>query len=582
MAETLSWNLHGDDQLSGVLERLDRTLSKVASKFDSASRDAKNMGQSLQQVQAHVENTASKMEKLAQRAQAAGSHLSSAFSTAAGVIAGIGIGNLVSDIAHGMESLGTFALNSAAQMESSKVSFTAMMGSAQKANAFLAKLQNFAVITPFALSDLQQYASRLLAVGVNASDIIPMLTRIGDGAAAVGTGSFGIERAVTALNNMKLAGDVNIIHLRELGFAGVPVFDALAAKFKTTTAEIIKMVSAGKISVQDVFDAVEKGGGKAFSRINGMMDKQSATFEGKLSNFKDSAEQTFGKALEPALPFLGSLIEKVGNAIPKVISFIKGFGKEVKDVFAGSDVPDKIKRSLENFGRVTLPAIKRAFADVLKTIKDHKQGLEEFGRFIANVLIPGLTTLGLVAIRVGTNIINWSIAAMAGFVRFARTTTEIVTYFLSTILHEAVVAFGWIPGLGPKLQAAEKDFNHFAANVDANLASIEGRTISISFVGTFSKEGGTADIKKKHARGGGNQAGDLMLTGEEGPELWYAHAAGTTLTAAQTRAALGGTSGGGSDVIGVLRVEHTMSGEVIRTELLRLKRQRPGLPKIGL
>src|SRR5206468_3921348 len=106
-------------------------------------------------------------------------------------------------------------------------------------------------------------------------------------------------------------------------------FDALAASLHTTTAKIVKMVSDGKISVEQVFAAVQNAPGPAFAKINGMMDKQSATLAGKWSNLKDSAQQTFGHLFEPLIPGLSRVVDAVGQDIPKIIAKLKEIGKGV-------------------------------------------------------------------------------------------------------------------------------------------------------------------------------------------------------------------------------------------------------------
>lgn len=411
-----------------------------------------------------------------------------------------------------------FGIKSAAAMETSAVSFTLMLGSAQKAKAFLKQLQQFAVVTPFELADLQVYASRLLAVGVNANNIIPILRRIGDATAAVGTGSFGIERAVNALNNMKLAGDVSMIHLKELAFAGVPIFDALASHLHTTTQKIIQMVSANKITVQDVFDSIQSGSGPAFAKINGMMDKQSATLSGKWSNLKDSLSQTFGHLFEPLLTPLGKVVDWVGKKIPNAIDYMKkkwhelqdflvssGFVKDVKDIVASMNFGDSLKN------------IKKDAQEFVKTVKDHWPEI----RVMIGILVTGLALLVLgilalidAAIRLGSIFTS----VLSGVVILVTRVYRGIGRVLGAIGDMATLA-AQLPGpmqssfrkIADKAYEMRDRINNAIDGVNKSILIKAKEEINVVIHEQFGKIGG-------HASGGITGAG-LSWVNETGPEL---------------------------------------------------------------
>lgn len=459
------------------LAEVDRQLRELAHEFNRTG-NVKLLGDmsNLRQVRSELESVSRELGHVENQAHSTGRGMgimgASVASTIGNMAANVA-SNLASMAFQATKSLVTFGVESAANMQTARVSFDLMLGSAEKSKAFLADLQKFAVVTPFELQDLQTYASRLLSVGTNASSIIPMLRHIGDATAAVGTGSFGIERAVNALNNMKLAGDVSMIHLKELAFAGVPIFDALAAKLHTTTAKVVEMVSQNKIKVQDVFDAVEHGTGASFARINGMMDKQSATLAGKWSNLKDSAQQTFGHLFEPAIPGLSRLVDAIGKDIPKIIADMKGFAKAVGE----NATFQRIVAALKELGEKALPFVKKEFADLVKTIKDNREGLEKFGKFVADVIVPivGMLLAGAfhtIVASIETTIMfiaelgeAWDklkgpIGAIAHFM------VAVLLGAFGGILHGAALAFSWIPGLGPKLAAADKAFQGFVKGVN--------------------------------------------------------------------------------------------------------------------
>jgi methyl-accepting chemotaxis protein len=71
-------------------------------------------------------------------------------------------------------------------------------------------------------------------------------------------------------------------------------------------------------------------------------------------------------------------------------------------------------------------------------------------------------------------------AALAGAVW-----RNFLTNFLAVvgaIINGAAAAFGWIPGIGPKLEAAAANFNSFASRANAALSGIHDRTVNIDVI----------------------------------------------------------------------------------------------------
>jgi hypothetical protein len=90
------------------------------------------------------------------------------------------------------------------------------------------------------------------------------------------------------------------------------------------------------------------------------------------------------------------------------------------------------------------------------------------------------------------------------------------------IVHAAASAFGWIPGIGPKLKDAAKAFDKFRDNVNAALGGVNGRTVHVG-VDMTTATGGAGGGQRTNPRGfAGGTAGAApgwSWVGEEGPEL---------------------------------------------------------------
>lgn len=117
---------------------------------------------------------------------------------------------------------------------------------------------------------------------------------------------------------------------------------------------------------------------------------------------------------------------------------------------------------------------------------------------------------------------------------------------LNTILQAAAKAFGWIPGIGPKLQQAAAEFNGFVADVNGALNGIETvRNIRINATATLTQR--TIEVVSRiEARASGGLATGLIKVGERGEELIDvgAHTA-RVRNAGDTRQAMAGGGGNG-------------------------------------
>lgn len=196
----------------------------------------------------------------------------------------------------GMKAL-TFAKDSVvgfnSTLEQTRIAFTTMLGSAQKADAFIAEMKAFARTTPFEFSGLVTASQRLIAMGIAAKDIKPYLTAIGDAVAGLGGGRAEVDRFVLALGQMSAAGKVNAQDLRQMTELGVPATRILAEAYGLTVAQMRKMVETGNVMSADAIPRLIAGienGTSATAAFGGMMAKQSQTWRGALSNIGDSLQ----------------------------------------------------------------------------------------------------------------------------------------------------------------------------------------------------------------------------------------------------------------------------------------------------
>jgi tape measure domain-containing protein len=238
--------------------------------------------------------------------------------------------------------LGKQMIDAAAQFEQTKVAFTTMLGSAEKANTLLRDLAEFAATTPFQIEDVEKGAKQLLAYGFSAGEITKQLRMLGDVSAGL---SVPLEQIVYAYGQVRAAGQLYGTELRQFVNAGVPILAQLAKQFDVTTAEAKKMVEEGKVGFNDVekaFAGMSGEGGRFFN----LMEAQSKTLLGRISNLKDSWNIFLREEGSALIVWAGMLVDNlakvvdwlrqdaqgfniVGQMIYGLIKFFEAFGKTV-------------------------------------------------------------------------------------------------------------------------------------------------------------------------------------------------------------------------------------------------------------
>jgi tape measure domain-containing protein len=331
------------------VERIDTSMATIRGELD---RLRKTVEIPAEVVDPHIGAQVAKIRQQAtsslEAAGTEGGHrFSGAFTRFGPAVVGTALGSLATGGALALGAVGVAAgkmgLQTAAGLETAQIGFTTMLGSAQKADAFLRQLADFAAKTPFELPDLQRSASQLVAIGINAHDVIPIMRTLGDITAGMGTGSEGIQRAVVAIQQMNAAGRITAEDLNQLRDAGVPVYELLAKATGKSVQQIALMAQKGKLGRQEL-DQLMKSlrTGQGLERFNGLMEKSAQSLTGLGSTFHDTFNIGMAQALGPIIPMLKTglrdAIAGVGSVMPVVargLSMVMDAGKRVAGMFSG-------------------------------------------------------------------------------------------------------------------------------------------------------------------------------------------------------------------------------------------------------
>ena len=172
-----------------------------------------------------------------------------------------------------------------------EVAFNTMLGSKEQADTLMSQLVRTAAITPFDMQGVANGAKQLLAYGTAAEDVNGTLVRLGDIAAGL---SIPLNDLVYLYGTTMTQGQLFTMDLRQFQGRGIPLADELAKQFGVTKDKVSELVTAGKVGFPEVQKAIESmtnEGGK----FGGLMEAQSKTITGQVSNIEDAIATAFNK-----------------------------------------------------------------------------------------------------------------------------------------------------------------------------------------------------------------------------------------------------------------------------------------------
>jgi tape measure domain-containing protein len=234
---------------------------------------------------------------------------------------GYAIGNSITTaVSSALSYVKSAVLDFNSEMQSANISFGTLLGSADQAKKMIGDIKQFALTTPFQFQNTVEYSQRLLALGINAKDIIPDLTALGDAVSALGGDPATLNGVVTAFGEMQSIGELSMVHLRQLEIRGIPALKILASEYGVSTSEMKKMISTGTVmsdvALPKLIDGLEHGT-KTTKAYGGEMAEQSKTFKGAMSNISDGVTQFAAAGFRPIFDSLNRLAVRAGDFITK-------------------------------------------------------------------------------------------------------------------------------------------------------------------------------------------------------------------------------------------------------------------------
>lgn len=231
----------------------------------------------------------------------------------------------------------------AAGRETTKLSFTTLLGGAEQADAFLGGVLETANTTPFLYDDLVGISKTMLSFGTAVDDIIPTLTKVGDAGAAMGLGTGDIGTIATYLGRMQSSDKASLEYLNPLNERGFSVFQWLADDLGVSIAEVYDKISKSELSGNYVSDVIL---GQFEKLYGGMMNIQSKSTEGldsTLQGLKENIDAAGGERYNDMRNVSKEAdIAAYGGYLGDKLAEVNAIGGEVKAY--GENLADQYQR----------------------------------------------------------------------------------------------------------------------------------------------------------------------------------------------------------------------------------------------
>jgi hypothetical protein len=175
----------------------------------------------------------------------------------------------------------------------------------------MAQITQTAAITPFGLQDVANGAKQLLAYGMASEKVNETLIRLGDISAGL---SIPLNDLVYLYGTTMTQGRLFTQDFRQFQGRGIPIAEELAKQFGVVKAEVGNLVTAGRVGFPEIEKAIvsmTSEGGK----FAGLMEAQSKTITGQISNLEDSIDSMFNEIGRANEGIIGGAIEMASTLV---------------------------------------------------------------------------------------------------------------------------------------------------------------------------------------------------------------------------------------------------------------------------
>lgn len=272
--------------------------------------------------------------------------LNPAVAQVAGVAGGMLAYAAVSSTYNAVKEVFSAGIDYNAKIESAGLAMQQMLGGDKKAaDDLLESLQRLSLTSPFVFKDIVPQAQKLVAAGIAAKDVVPIMKALGDAAFATGKGAEGMDRLANAVLVMSERGKITGREVTQMARLGVDATKYLVAAYQdilpkgtqAATAAMTDMIKHGLIPADKAIKAITYGIEHDPLKAN-QMAAQAKTFSGQMTMLTDASNIFLGKAVRPLFLELERLLKITTDfgASKGMVTWADTIGEHLKDLITGA------------------------------------------------------------------------------------------------------------------------------------------------------------------------------------------------------------------------------------------------------
>jgi tape measure domain-containing protein len=282
-------------------------IKKATQDYDNLAKSIDNTGKELTETGKQATEGSKKVKEGIENSKQSVDKFKGSFGGIGATIAGaFAVGSII--------AFGKSVLDATVKNEQLVKSFEVMLKSKAQANILMSQLVEFAKTTPFELTEVAEATKRLLAFGIASSDIEKTLRKLGDVSAGIGA---PLGDIAYLFGTIKTQGRAMTMDINQFTNRGIPMWEELAKVTGISGLALKKYVEEGKVGFAEIdqaFTNLTTNGGK----FTGLMDAQSKTLGGTISNLSDSWDQFLVKLGNGNSGILKSIVSTFVTIVDKL------------------------------------------------------------------------------------------------------------------------------------------------------------------------------------------------------------------------------------------------------------------------
>lgn len=374
---------------------------KIASLVVDISAETKNFSSATKVVSASVSKLGSDLKSTfdkkvvgairgtSNEMQKFSDHSKSAIKEVSRVVSGILISQafhrLVRAIREGISAVIDFSL----ELEKVEIAFTNLFkGSEEQASAFLSKLEDLASVTPIQFDPIRKASQQLLAMRVEAEDVIPVMSVLVDTISGIGGTEQQLASVTDVISRIIGRGTISARDVLSLSRLRIPISEILREQLGLSFEDIGNIgrlkIPAGK-AVQAILTGLQ-------GEFGGLSKKMSRTLSGLISTMKDNLLFIGKELFEPIRDRLRIYGEEVVEKLQMIRVLVKREG--FKGMFE-TLIPGELQGALKTLAR--------GFRILRENVK---QFVAVIGPSMREAIVTTIGVIGVLFAKLG-NFIGW-------------------------------------------------------------------------------------------------------------------------------------------------------------------------------